>query len=203
MPDHGIDIKFPVFDNCTVLTRVLFLDDINNQHIFNYGRCRDFSPLESSIEEKEKMALFLVSSININCHGELRCPLVVRVPFILGTDLTESSTFTQSSPKYFSKPITCQARPNQVSYPARTDHFLFHLCPHTLSTHPPDCVEGFEGVIKEVDSLPDLAWKRRGFSCPLVHTEFGAALPPACWALPVPYQMVWGPDCHFTAYDWQ
>lgn len=123
MPDHCIDIKFPVFDHCAVLTRIPFLDDISSQHIFNYGRCRHFSPLESSIEE-EKMALLLVSAININWLGELWCPLVVRVPFILGIDLAESNnTSTQSSPKYFSKPIMCQARSNQVSYLARTNHF--------------------------------------------------------------------------------
>lgn len=95
-----------------------------------------FQPTWVFHRRRRENGIVFNTSININCHGELWCPLVVRVPFILGTDLTESSTFTQLSTKYFSKPIMCQARPNQMSYPARTDHFLFHLCPHTLSTHP-------------------------------------------------------------------
>lgn len=105
MLDNYINIKFPVFDHCTVCLQIAFLDDISNQLIFNYGRFRNFSPLESSIEEGEnkKMGVgfwgvggfffFLVSCTNTNWHGELRCHLVVRVPFILGTDLTEPKTF--------------------------------------------------------------------------------------------------------------
>lgn len=59
--------------------------------------------IESSIEEeKGKMASFLVSCINTNWHGELRCPLVVRVPFILGTDLTASKGFHSVVPQIFS-----------------------------------------------------------------------------------------------------
>ena len=41
------------------------------------------------------MALFSVSGKNTNEHGELRHPLVVRTPFLLGTDFTESETSTQ------------------------------------------------------------------------------------------------------------
>lgn len=47
-----INIRFPVFDNCTELTRISFLDHISNQLIFNYGRSKNFSPFESFIRKK-------------------------------------------------------------------------------------------------------------------------------------------------------
>lgn len=49
----------------------------------------------SLLWRRRKMALFSVSGKNTNEHGELRHPLVVRNPFLLGTDFTESETSTQ------------------------------------------------------------------------------------------------------------
>lgn len=104
MLDLCVNTQFPVSDHCTVLIQVAFVDDVSNWVIVNYGRFRNLSPLESSIEEggKEKMQLFLVSCINTNWHNELWCPLVVRVLFILGTDLTEPKTYSVA-PQIFLK----------------------------------------------------------------------------------------------------
>lgn len=53
--NNCINIKFPIFDNCTVV--IQFLDDISNQLIFSYGRFRNLSLFESSMEGEEKNGL--------------------------------------------------------------------------------------------------------------------------------------------------
>lgn len=58
MLGNCINIKFPVLDHCSGVIQISFLDDFSNQLIFNYGRFRNLSPLESPLEEEEKMALF-------------------------------------------------------------------------------------------------------------------------------------------------
>lgn len=48
MLHNCINIKFPIFDNYTVV------DDVSNQLIFSYGRFENLSLLESSVEGEEK-----------------------------------------------------------------------------------------------------------------------------------------------------